>query len=245
MVIGRAIVLAAGRGTRLGNATRHIPKPMLEIGGRPLIKNIVAAIATAGITSVTVVTGYHASTIEEYLAARSQIPVAFVRQPAPEGTAAAVRLARHATGDMPFLLCWGDIATASEHYLQVINAWRPGFAATIGVNLVDDVGRHASVVFGSDKRIKEIVEKPVGSPPSLWNNSGLMVLGPQVWEQLERIEPSQRGELELPDAINRLAALGEIVEAVQLKGLWFDIGTPAELEAARSAFSTGAATNGP
>jgi len=109
-------------------------------------------------------------------------------------------------------------------------------AAAIGVNLIDDVARHASVVFGEDKRISQILEKPVGTPPSLWNNSGMMVLGPQIWQQLTLIERSARGELELTDGINGLITSGEVVEAVQLSGEWFDIGTPEQLEAASHAF---------
>ncbi|MGI9609065.1 MAG: nucleotidyltransferase family protein [Acidimicrobiia bacterium] len=236
MVVERAVVLAAGRGTRLGAATDHLPKPMLRVGDGPLIGNIVEAIAATGVRSVTVVTGYRATTIENHLAATSPIPVSFIRQGTPHGTAAALSLARNAVGKSPFLLCWGDIATNPRHYAELVDGWRDGVAASIGVNLIDDVGRHASVVFDDNKRITQIVEKPVGAPPSLWNNSGLMVFTHQIWPQLGHIERSHRGELELTDGINGLIAAGAAVEAVPLVGSWFDIGTTEQLEAARNAF---------
>lgn len=209
---------------------------MLEIAGRPLIEAIVRAIELCGIRSVTVITGYRAPIIERHLAATSPLPVSFVRQAEPNGTAAAVVLARSAVGEEPFLLCWGDIATAPDHFGQVVDAWRPELAAVVGVNRLGDVGGHASVVFDAGRRISRIVEKPVGTPPSLWNNSGLMILSARVWPHVDRIRHSQRGELELPDAINRLIAAGEVLEAVPLDGRWFDIGTAESLEAARQSF---------
>jgi dTDP-glucose pyrophosphorylase len=209
---------------------------MLEVGGAPLIDHIVAGIAASGLRSLVVVTGYLAPVVEQHLAANSPLPVVFVRQDEQDGTAGALRLTRNAVGYEPFLLSWGDIATDARHFNDVAAAWRPQLAAAIGVNQVDDVSRGAAVVFGDDRRIISIVEKPSGDPPSRWNSSGLMVFGPQIWGPLEQVEYSRRGELELPDAISRLIAEDELLEAVPLTGAWFDIGTASTLEAAREAF---------
>lgn len=236
MVPARAVILAAGRGERLGPLTATTPKPMLEVGGKPLIDRIVAGIAATGVRSLVVVTGYLGATVEQYLAANSPLPVGFIRQAEQDGTAGALRLARNAVGNEPFLLSWGDIATDSRHFQAVVGTWRPELAATIGVNRVDDVSRGAAVVFADDRRITSIVEKPSGEPPSHWNSSGVMVWGPQIWGSLEQIGYSGRGELELPDAISRLIADGELLEAVPLTGAWFDIGTTPTLAAARKAF---------
>ena len=236
MVPTRAIILAAGRGDRLGPLTETTPKPMLDLGGRPLIDHILAAIATAGIRSAAVVTGYLAPPMERHLAANSPLPVAFIRQESLNGTAGALRVARRAVGDEPFLLSWGDIATDPLHFSEVVAAWRPELAAVVGVNRLDDVSRGAAVVFGDDRRITSIVEKPIGEPPSHWNSSGVMVLGPRIWGPLERVAYSERGELELPDALGSLIADGELLEAVALRGAWFDIGTGSGLAAARGAF---------
>lgn len=236
MVPERGVILAAGRGERLGSLTVANPKPMLDVGGAPLIDHIVAGIAAGGVRSLVVVTGYLATDIEQHLAAKSPLPVVFIRQDEQDGTAGALRLAHHAVGHMPFLLSWGDIATDSRHFGEVVRAWRPELAAAIGVNRSDDISRGAAVVFGADRRIASIVEKPSGEPPSHWNNSGVMVLGPRIWDHLEDVGYSGRGELELPDAVNQLIAEGEHLEAVPLTGSWFDIGTASSLEAARDAF---------
>jgi glucose-1-phosphate thymidylyltransferase len=215
-----------------------MPKPMLEVAGTPLIDRIVAGIEAGGVRSVVVVTGYLASTVEQHLAATSPLPVAFIRQDEQDGTGGALRLVHEAVGREPFLLSWGDIATDSRHFDEVIAAWRPELAAVIGVNQVEDVSRGAAVVFTGARRITSIVEKPSGEPPSRWNNSGVMVFGPQIWGALEHIGPSGRGELELPDAISSLIAEGELLEALPLTGRWFDIGTASSLEAAREAFQS-------
>lgn len=236
MVIEQAVILAAGRGSRLGELTVNTAKPMLEVAGAPLIDHITSAIAATGVRTIVVVTGYMAPVIENHLAAHSPIPVSFIRQVHQDGTAGALRLAQRALGQEPFLLSWGDIATASSHFGDVVDAWRPELAATVGVNLVADVSRLSAVVFGDAGTISAMVEKPAGKPPSLWNSSGLMVLGPQVWDHLKTIELSDRGELELPDAVGSLISGGETLVAVPLHGPWFDIGTVASLEAARIAF---------
>jgi glucose-1-phosphate thymidylyltransferase len=209
---------------------------MLDVAGAPLIDHIAAGIAACGARSLVVVTGYLAADIEQYLAAKSPLPVVFVRQDEQDGTAGALLQAHRAVGHEPFLLSWGDIATDSRHFRDVVAAWRPELAAAIGVNLSDDISRGAAVVFGADRRITSIVEKPSGEPPSRWNNSGVMVLGPRIWDHLTELGYSGRGELEVPDAVNRLIAEGEHLEAVPLSGSWFDIGTASSLEAAREEF---------
>ncbi len=236
MVVARGVILAAGRGTRLGALTESTPKPMLEVGGVALIDRIVEGVAAIGVRSLVVVTGYLAPELERHLAATSPLPVVFVRQADRDGTAGALRLAQRAVGNEPFLLSWGDIATDRRHYAAVASAWRPGLAAAIGVNRVDDVSSLSAVVFGEDRRITAMVEKPSGRPPSYWNSSGVMILGHQIWQAVEQIDYSERGELEVPAAFNRLIADGELLEAVPLTGPWFDIGTTASLEAARRAF---------
>jgi len=238
VVPARAVILAAGRGERLESLTANTPKPMLEVAGAPLIDRILAGIEAGGVRSAVVVTGYLPWAIEQHVAATSPLPVAFVRQDEQGGTGGALRPAHNAVGDEPFLLSWGDIATDSRHFGEVVAAWRPELAAVIGVNQVEDVSRGAAVVFTGDRRITSIVEKPSGQPPSRWNNSGVMVFGPQIWGALEQIGPSARGELELPDAMSRLIAEGELLEAVPLTGRWFDIGTTSGLEAAREAFQS-------
>jgi len=236
MVATRGVVLAAGRGTRLGTLTEAVPKPLLEVGGRPVLDHIVSSMVAAGVRQLTVVTGYLASQIEDHLAAVCPIPVSFIRQAEFNGTAGALRLAASAIGHEPFMLSWGDIITDHDHYLAVAEAFRTELAAVIGVNMLDDVSMGSSVVFEEDLVVTDIIEKPVGPPPSDWNSAGVMVFGPQVWGHIETLRPSDRGELELPDAIKSMLASGEDIAALPLMGRWFDMGTPETLATARESF---------
>jgi len=236
VLIEQAVILAAGRGTRLGPATARIPKPMLDVGGRPLIDRIIGSLAAAGIRKLVVVTGYLADRLENHLAGGSPLPIAFVRQAEPTGTAGAAGMARRFVGQEPFLMCWGDIATAPDHFAQVLSAWEPGGAGAVGVNEVADVRQLSAVVFDARRVITSIVEKPSGPPPSRWNSTGILALTSRIWPHIARLDPSPRGELEMTDAISSMIDAGERLVAVPLSGPWFDVGTFRDLEAARATF---------
>ena len=239
MGVDWAVVLAAGRGTRLGELTRDVPKPMVAVANIPIIERIVAAIAAGGVRRVCLVTGYRAEALEAHVARVTPIPVCFVRQEVQSGTAGALRLTRGCVGDAPFLLSWGDIATAPEHFGAVTQRWDRGLDGVVGVNLVDDVSRFSSVVFDEAGVISAMIEKPQGEPPSYWNSSGIMALGPAIWPQIEAVEPSTRGEYEVPSAIAGLLAAGGRLVAEPLAGPWFDIGTPEGLAEASKSFEEG------
>lgn len=235
-MIDHGVVLAAGRGTRLGSLVDDVPKPLLEVGGRPLIDRIVGALTHNGVRRVTIVTGYLADQIERHVAARWGDGVRFVRQDEARGTAHALSLVRDECADRGFVLAWGDIALSGKGYGAVLRGGRSGDDIVMGVNWIDDPSEGAAVVFDDEGLVSAIVEKPTPPPPSHWNNAGVMVMGPSVWPHVDAVRPSERGELELTDAIQGMVASGGVVRAVRLGGPWFDIGTPHGLEAARLAF---------
>lgn len=235
-MIDHGVVLAAGRGTRLGSLVDEIPKPLLEVGGRPLIDRIIGALMHNGVSRLTIVTGYLAATLEHHVAAKWGGDVGFVRQEERRGTAHALSLARDECGDRPFVLAWADIALSGKGYGAVIRGGRPGDDVVLGVNWMDDPSEGAAVVFDDDGLVSSIIEKPGSPSPSHWNNAGIMVCAPSIWAHVDAVDPSDRGELELTDAIQTLIAAGGRVRAVRLGGPWFDIGTRHGLDAARLAF---------
>jgi NDP-sugar pyrophosphorylase family protein len=231
----QAVVLAAGRGTRLGALAADTPKPLLEIGGRPLLFRTLEGLAAAGIERAVIVVGHLRERVLEALAA-SPVPgltVQFVTQERLEGTARAVALARPLLAPGPFLATWGDIFVEPQNYPRLLAAAPPGGGAIL-VNPVDDPWAGAAVYIDDAFRVTRIVEKPPpGTSATSWNNAGPAVLDDWVWSRVERLEPSPRGEYELPRAL--AAAVDEGVEhrAVPVEGPWFDIGTPESLAAAR------------
>ena len=128
----KALILAAGRGTRLGALTADCPKPMLPIHGVPMIERIMAGIAReAGITEFVLVTGYRADVIQAYFAdgARWGWQVQYVHQEPPRGVGDAVHCARPLLADGPFLMTYGDIMLDPVNYRRFAQAWSPRLGA--------------------------------------------------------------------------------------------------------------------
>lgn len=237
-MITKAVLLAAGRGSRLGALTENQPKPLLSVAGRPIIVHILDGLRRAGIEEITVITGYLGDVLERELGngEASGLNLRYVRQENLNGTARALALARDWLGDEQFFAGWGDILVRPENYRRVIRAARLADAA-IAVNEVDDPWAGAAVYVDEAKIVQRIVEKPArGTSTTRWNNAGLSVVGMSIWAEIDRLQPSERGEYELPRAVAALVAGGARVVAVPVEGEWFDVGTAEELERARAEF---------
>lgn len=237
----KAVLLAAGRGTRLGVLTERIPKALIEVAGVPLLGHVLGGLKRAGIEDVTVVTGYLGEMIEAEMGtgAQSGMQITYVRQAKLEGTAAALGLAREHVEGEPFFLGWGDVLVRRENYRRVIAAARFADGA-IAVNDTDDPWAGAAVYVDEAMRVTRIIEKPPkGTSTTRWNNAGLCVLAPAIWEQIDRLRPSARGEYELPEAVAALVADGAALRTVPIEGPWFDIGTPDDLTRARREWEGG------
>lgn len=236
----KALILAAGRGTRLGALTQSCPKPMLDLGGRPILEHIVSGIRDhASIREFVVVTGYLAERITAHFAdgARLGVRIHFRHQPRQDGTGSAVHLARDLLGDAPFLLTWGDIVVSTPNYGGIVAAFqRAKCDAMLGLNWVDDPAAGAAVYLATGSRVTRIVEKPLpGQSTTHWNNAGLMVLHPAIFQHTARLTPSARGEHELPHAIEAWLRQGGDIRGYPLEGLWSDVGTPEDLARTREA----------
>ena len=237
--VTRAVILAAGRGTRLGGLTAETPKPLLMVGGRPILVRIVDGLIRAGIDDVAIVTGYLGERIESEIGngAASGVSVTYFRQQQFDGTARALALARQHLGEERFVFAWGDILVRPENYRTVVRRSRLS-DAVVAVNEVDDPWAGAAVYVDDAMRVTRMVEKPAqGTSATKWNNAGFGVLGPEIWPLIDTLETSSRGEYELPQAIAALIATGANVAACPVEGPWFDVGTPEQLETARREFS--------
>jgi NDP-sugar pyrophosphorylase family protein len=216
--------------------TEDIPKPMLRIAGKPLLEHILQALREAGIDRYLIVTGYRAEQIEQHFGHGSALGVTVRcrRQVVQDGTARALLLARDAVGDQPFLLAWGDILTDRSNYPGLLRSFtESGADAVLSVNWVEDPFRGAAVYFDEQGRIERIHEKPPrGTATTHWNNAGIAVFRPLVFDYAAAVRRSPRGEYEIPDAIGAMIAAGLEVRAFPLQGAWTDVGTPEDLRRA-------------
>ena len=241
--ITTAVLLAAGRGKRLGALTADTPKVLIDIAGAPLISHVADALAGAGIAHFIVVIGYLSDQIEEwaktYQLQNPAIKITAVRQAQLNGTGGAMLAARpHLAVHQRFVFGWGDILMDRANYPRFIHhACNDEYDLMLAVNRVKDPFQGAAVYLNAQMTVERLDEKPApGTAKTEWNNAGLFATGQLIFDYLERLEPSVRGELEVPGAIAQMIADGRVVQAVDMRGFWSDVGTPADVKAARAWF---------
>ncbi len=229
--IRQAVILAAGRGTRMRELTEDLPKPMIEVRGKPILEHIISGLARHGIERVLVVVGYRKDVVMEHFGDGSAFGVAvdYVTQEVQDGTGRVVDLGRDFTGDEGFVLSYGDILVPPESYAPMV---RPGDAAALlTVKFSGDVAKGGAVFVEGD-RVTGLIEKPgPGEPTSPWYNAGIYTFAPVIYDYTARLELSPRGEYELTDAIAAMIADGLDLRAVELTGDWADVRDPEVLEA--------------
>lgn len=230
MGVAKAVVLAAGKGTRMGALTHEIPKPMLPVRGKPMLEHVLDHLREAGIAACALITGYHRELIERHFAGYP-IRLEFIHQEVVNGTAAAAKLARSFVGADDFLLTYGDIWCEAQDYRRIMQPieTEPDTQATLAVKFVDDPFQGAAV-YVKDGFIERIVEKPPeGTSTTHWNSAGIYTFRPGIFDAIEKVGLSPRGEYELTDAVGALIHAGRKLRAVEVKGEWRDIGRPEDL----------------
>ena len=226
----KAVTLAAGRGTRMKGLTEDRPKPMLELGGRPMLAHQIERMEEAGIREVLVVVGYKAHLVEEYFRRHppARATVSYVLQEQQSGTGSAAMLARDFAAGESFLMTYGDILVEGRIYSELIAA-AAGAEMGLAVRKVADPFQGGAVYTAGD-RVTKIVEKPErGASTTNWINAGIYVFGPSIFQALDGIELSPRGEYELTDAVHAIVDSGRRVGWYAIEGFWRDVGRPEDL----------------
>lgn len=230
----KAVILAAGKGTRLKGLTKDRPKALMEIGDETCLEHIIKGLKTAGIREFVVVIGYQGEMIKELLEDGSGLGVGiqYVYQKTLDGTGSALHLTRELVDDAPFLMTYGDIVISPRDYQDMVRAWNSqDYDCLLAVNWVEDPYAGAAVYFDGKKQVTKIQEKPPkGTSATNWNNAGLFIFSPRIFDYTGRLTPSVRGEYELSAAIADMLADEGKLFAYQLSGHWGDIGTVEELE---------------
>ncbi len=228
----RGVILAAGKGTRMLPLTRHRPKPLVPVLDMPMIEHIIKGIVAAGVDELCVVVGYKAEMIREYLGdgERYGAQVVYCLQEDCGGTGDAVLRAEGFVGEQAFFLCWGDIMVAPENYPAVVSRFAEGDCeGVVGANWIEDPYEGAAV-YERAGYLERIVEKPPkGTASTHYNNAGIFVLTPQIFDALRQIPFSPRGELEVPSALMAMVEAGRHLAIQGLAGYWNDVARPASV----------------
>lgn len=243
----KAVLLAAGQGTRMRPLTLKRPKPLVPVAGRPIIEHIVAGLASAGVKDICLVVGYLGEQIVERLGdgRRLGARLSYEWQKHFGGTGAAVLLAEEFIDGERFVLGWGDIIVPPSAYRGLVKMYedeRPD--AVLSVNYVDDPWEGAAV-YVVNGYVDRIIEKPErGTSATHFNNAGLFVFGPELLNVLRVTAPSPRGEVEVPSAIATILAEGRRIRAYEIDGYWSDVARPATAIAISGEIIRGATREG-
>ena len=195
------LILAGGRGTRFGDLTKRVPKPLLPVAGRPLIIRNIEALRRAGITNMTVVISPDSEQVRAVLGNGHAIGVhlEYVVQTEHLGTAHAIGLTRQVIGERRFLVCWSDNLSLYDLNELVENNRYFSADGTLAVHFTDNP-RKGGIVITKGRNIIEFEEKPE-RPRSNLNLAGMYILGPWLFPCIEKTRlNAKEGEYYLPDA---------------------------------------------
>lgn len=258
MKVRKAVIPAAGFGTRMLPATKAVPKEMLPILNKPCIQYIVEEAVYSGIEEILIITGRAKKAIEDHFdrspelelhleqsrkatmltevqAISDLVDIHYTRQKTPLGLGHAILCARSFVGGEPFAVLLGDDVIQADEPVtrQLLSQYEDGDRVLLGIQPVPttDVNKYGIIepVKGTASStgplpIHRIIEKPSESEaPSNLAVLGRYVLPPTIFDTLEETPVGHGGELQLTDAIERLAALN-LVDAYQFQGIRHDIG---------------------
>lgn len=224
----KALIPAAGLGTRLRPLTYTRPKPVLRVAGKPLIAHAVHTLLAAGIRDIgVIVSDVTRDDILYALRFETEARITPILQPEMKGLGHAVLMGREFVGDDDFCVYLGDnlFEEGAASLAARFREERPD--ALIALAEVED-----PTAFGvaelEGERIVRLVEKPQ-VPPSNFAVAGLYFFRSGFFEVLGEQAPSARGEIEITDAIQGLIEGGRTVLGARLQGWWKDTGKPGDL----------------
>ncbi len=222
----KAVILAAGQGTRLRPVTLTMPKPMVPVANKCLIRYAIDVLKRAGLDEIGIVINDMSSPITTLLKDGSDlgIKVEYIIQEEQKGLAHAIGLCHPFVGDDPFCVFLGDNIFQDKMEGLLRNFEASEYDAAIALGEVPDPTRFG-IAEVKDNLVTRLVEKPK-DPPSNLAICGVYLFRPSIFDAISKIKPSWRNELEITDAIQVLVTESKKVQAYIVQGWWIDAGKP-------------------
>jgi glucose-1-phosphate thymidylyltransferase len=226
----KGLILAGGTGSRLRPITHTGPKQLVPVANKPVLEYAVEDLREAGITEIGVVLGNKGrDEIQEHLGDGSDLDVdiTYIVQGNPLGLAHAAGCAKDFVGDDDFVMYLGD-NILKQGIGELVESFQGGeYDAGIALQRVDNPHQFGIADVDDTGTVKRLIEKP-DDPPSDLALIGIYVFSPAIFDAIERIEPSWRGELEITDAIQILVEEGTVDSHI-VEGWWKDTGKPEDI----------------
>lgn len=222
----KAVIPAAGQGTRLRPVTLTMPKPLVPVANKPLIVHAIDTLKNAGLTEIAIIVSGMDSPIVSTFGdgASLGVQLTYIVQEEQLGLGHAIGMAKDFVGDDSFAVFLGDNLFMDKMVNLLQNFDASPNEASLVLGEVPDPTRFGIAIV-EDGKIKGVVEKPK-DPPSNLAIAGVYVFRPSIFDAISRIKPSWRGELEITDAIQVLIDEGKTVAPYTIEGWFIDAGKP-------------------
>jgi mannose-1-phosphate guanylyltransferase len=220
----KALVLAAGVGTRLDPLTKSVPKPLVPVGNRPVMEHVLRLLKRHNITDVAANLHYLADTIPAYFDGRSDLgqKLHFVKEEILSGDAGGMRACKQYLQGSTFVVMMGDIITDIDLSFVIARHKRSGAIASIALKSVEDVQHFGVAKLDKNGRIEQFQEKPKAEEAiSNLASTGIYVFEPEIFDYVPRSGTYMFGNELFP----KLLRMGVPVNGVRVLGHWSDIGT--------------------
>jgi glucose-1-phosphate thymidylyltransferase len=229
----KGLILSGGKGTRLRPFTYTQAKQLIPVANKPVLVRVIETIRDAGISDIGVVVGDTHAEIEKALGNGSQwdVNINYIPQPSPDGLAHAVKISHDFLGDERFVMFLGDNVIQGGIGSLIRDFAESDWNSQIVLKEVENPQSYGVAKLRSDGSIERLTEKPK-EPPSNLALVGIYMFDAHIFEAVNAIKPSKRGEYEITDAIQWMIDAGYQVYPHVHKGWWVDTGkAPDMLEA--------------
>jgi len=227
----KGVLLSGGTGSRLRPITHTGPKQLVPVANKPVLEYAIEDFKAAGITEIGVVLGHKGrDEIQQLLGDGSKygVDITYIVQGNPLGLAHAAGCARDFVGDDDFVMYLGDNILKSG-ITDLVESFEAGdYGAGIALQEVDDPQAFGIADVDENGNVTELIEKP-DDPPTNLALIGMYVFSPAVFDAIDDLEPSWRGELEITDAIQSLLEDGQEIDSHVVTGWWKDTGKPEDI----------------
>lgn len=231
----KGLILSGGKGTRLYPLTFTSAKQLIPVANKPVLFRVIEAIRDAGIKEIGIVVGDTAKEIEAAVGQgqRWGVQITYIQQKNPLGLAHAVKISRNFLGDERFVMFLGDNVIQGGISPLIRQFANSDWNSQVVLTEVSHPERYGVAELDEKGQIVQLIEKPK-VPPSNLALVGIYMFDAHVFEAVQAIKPSWRGELEITDAIQWLVEQDYTVYPYIHRGWWIDTGAPSAMLEANS-----------
>ncbi len=226
----KGLILSGGKGTRLYPITFNRAKQLVPVANKPVLFRVIEAIKEANITEIGIVVGDTGDEIRQAVGEgqRWGVNITYIPQEAPLGLAHAVKISQDFLGDERFVMFLGDNVIEGGISRLITQFADSDWNSQIVLTEVNEPQHYGVAELDENQRIVRLVEKP-RTPPSNLALVGIYMFDQHIFEAVNQIQPSWRGEYEITDAIQWLVENAYQVYPYVHQGWWIDTGKPIDM----------------